>query len=72
MAKQKSSEAIPVGHQQRIKAIIDKHGTGQAAKFLGISVHAMERAAGGLCCHRGTASYLAQQIAARDAEGKCP
>ena len=72
MAKQKNSEAIPVEHQTRIKAIIDKHGTGQAAKFLGLSVHAMERAAGGLNCHRGTAAYLAQQIQARDAEGKRP
>jgi methionine synthase I (cobalamin-dependent) len=72
MAKQKNSESIPVESQQRIRAIIDKHGTGQAAKFLGISVHAMERAAGGLNCHRGTASYLAQQIAERDKAGKVP
>lgn len=72
MAKQKNSEPIPQEYQQRIKALISKHGTGQAAKFLGISIHAMERAAGGLNCHRGTVAYLAQQIAVRDAEGKTP
>ena len=72
MAKQKNSEPIPVESQLRIKALIDKHGTGQAAKFLDISVHAMERAAGGLRCHRGTADHFAKQIAARDAEGRIP
>lgn len=70
--KQKNSVVIPVEHQARIKALIDRHGTGQAADFLGLSKHAMERAAGGLRVHRGTDVYLATKIAERDAAGKNP
>jgi len=72
MAHQKNSEAIPLEHQLRIKAIMGALGTGQAARFLDISVHAMERAAGGLNCHRGTAAHLAMKISERDAAGKAP
>ena len=63
---------LEAGNVARLRSLIEKHGTCQTAKFLGISRHALERAAGGLTVHKGTDAYLAQKIAARDAEGKTP
>jgi ethanolamine utilization microcompartment shell protein EutS len=70
--KRKNSTTLPPEHQTRVRTIMEAHGIAQAARFLGISVHAMERAAGGLTIQPGTAALLSQQIAARDAEGKQP
>jgi hypothetical protein len=63
---------VDAGNVARLRALIDKHGTCQAASFLGISRHALERAAGGLTVHKGTDAYLAQKIAERNAAGKDP
>jgi hypothetical protein len=70
--KQKNSVIVSPEHQARIKALIDKVGTSQACRFLEVSLHAMERACGGLPVHRMTAGWLGLQITKRDAEGKNP
>jgi hypothetical protein len=70
--KQKNSVTLSQVNQARIKALIDKVGSSQAASFLGCSKHAMERAAGGLPVHRGTSTLLTVAIAERDAAGKSP
>lgn len=69
---QKNDTVMEPGHQGRLKAIIEAQGTCQAAKHLGLSRPALERAAGGLRIHRGTAALLTQKIAERDQWGKNP
>jgi len=70
--KQKNDTEMSPEHQTRLKALIEAQGTCQAARHLGLSRPALERAAGGLRIHRGTALLLAHQIAARDQQGKTP
>jgi hypothetical protein len=70
--KLRNVAVLPDTLRARISSLVEAKGVGQAAKFLGISRHAMERAAMGATIHLGTAAYLTQQIAARDAEGKNP
>ena len=70
--KQKNDTVMEPQHQARLKTLIDAQGTCQAARHLGLSRPALERAAGGLRIHRGTAALLTQQIAERDAAGKSP
>ena len=68
----KNVATLPEELRTRIKTLCEAKGIYATAKILGISKHAMDRAAGGLSIHKGTAAFLAQQIAARDAEGKNP
>lgn len=70
----KSSSTITLvdGHRVRILAMREKHGIYQTANLLGISRQAIDRAIGGLAIHKGTAAFISQQIAKRDADGKYP
>ena len=70
--KQKNDTEMSPEHQGRLKALIATQGTCQAARHLGLSRPALERAAGGLRIHRGTAILLTAQLAERDAAGKQP
>jgi len=67
-----STTTLPDEHRARIIAMRTKHGIYQSAHLLGISRQAIDRAIGGLAIHKGTAAFIAQQIAKRDAEGKQP
>jgi len=49
--------------RKRLQAMIDRDGLEATRKRLGISRHAMERAAGGLTVQRGTVALLGQQLA---------
>lgn len=51
---------------------MDAVGTEQARRLLGLSRHALERAAVGLTVQKGTVAYLTQKLAERTAEGKNP
>lgn len=68
----KNVETLPEAERKHATALMERHGIEQARKMLGISRHALERAAGGLTVHRGTVAYLTQQLAKRTAEGKNP
>jgi hypothetical protein len=70
--KRKNVETLPEPQRQHATALMEKHGIEQARKLLGISRHALERAAGGLSVQRGTVAYLTQQLAARLVDGKNP
>ena len=68
--KRKNTHRLAPDHQARLTSLMEAQGICQAAKHLGLSRHALERAAGGLTIQAGTAVLLEQQIARRDAEGK--
>ena len=70
--KRKNTTVLAPEHQARIKSIIDSQGVYQAARHLGMSRHAMERAAQGSTIQAGTAALLREQFAKRDQEGKMP
>ena len=70
--KRKNTVTLAPEHQTRIKEIIAAQGVYQAAKHLGMSRHAMERAAQGSTIQAGPAALLREQFAKRDAEGKTP
>jgi hypothetical protein len=68
--KRRNTEAIPDPQRAHANALMEKVGIEQARRFLGISRHALERAAGGLTVQKGTAFYLTAKLAQRLAEGK--
>jgi len=70
--KRKNCETLPSEQRQHASALMEAVGIEQARKFLGLSRHALERAAGGLTVQRGTVAYLTQQLAKRTADGKTP
>jgi len=60
--KLKNTNKLPDDQRKRLQAMIDRDGLEVTRKRLGISRHAMERAAGGLTIQRGTAALLGQQL----------
>ena len=62
--KLKNTNKLPDDQRKRLQAMIDADGLEVTRKRLGISRHAMERAAGGLSIQRGTAALLGQQLQA--------
>jgi len=62
MAKLKNVTKLPEPERKRLQAMIDADVLEVTRKRLGISRHAMERAAGGLTIQRGTAALLGQQL----------
>jgi hypothetical protein len=48
--------------QAQIRSLVEAQGVRRAHAALGISRHAMERAAGGLTIQRGTAALLEQRL----------
>lgn len=69
MAKRKNFETLPEVQRVELNRLMDDQGIVKASLQLGISRHAMERAAGGLTVQRGTVAYLTQQLAARVGNG---
>ena len=65
MAKRKNSETLPEIQRTELLKLMDDQGIVKASLQLGISRHAMERAAGGLTVQRGTVAYLTQKLTAR-------
>lgn len=70
--KRKNSETLPVPQREHANRLMDAVGTEQARRLLGLSRHALERAAVGLTVQKGTVAYLTQKLAERTAEGKNP
>ena len=60
--KRKNTHTLPPDQRKRLQAMIDADGLEVTRAKLGISRHAMERAAGGLTIQRGTAALLGQQL----------
>ena len=60
--KRKNFHKLPEPERKRLQSMIDADGLEATRKRLGISRHAMERAAGGLTIQRGTAALLGQQL----------
>ena len=67
-----NSVQLPEAERQHLNQLMEAKGIDQARKLLGLSRHAMERAAGGLRIQKGTAAYLIQKLAERTKEGKNP
>jgi hypothetical protein len=59
-------------NRDRIAALIEAKGVYEAARLLGVSRHAMERAQYGARCYPGTIALINNTIAVRDAEKKNP
>jgi len=53
-----STTILAPAEQARVRAIMTAHGIRRATAIVGVSRHAMERAAGGLTIQRGTAALL--------------
>ena len=70
--KRKNCETLPVPQREHANRLMEAVGVEQARRFIGISRHALERAAGGLTVQRGTVAYITQKLAERTAEGKDP
>ena len=70
--KRKNTVTLEPEHQARIRSLIDSQGVYQAARHLGMSRHAMERAAQGSTIQAGTAALLREKFAERNAAGKTP
>jgi hypothetical protein len=70
--KRKNTHRLSPENQARITSIMDAQGICQAARHLGMSRHALERAAGGLTIQAGTCALLEKKLAERDAAGKTP
>lgn len=70
--KRKNTETLPDPQRQHANALMEAKGIDHARQLLGISRHALERAAGGLTVQRGTVAYLTQKLAERTAAGKVP
>ena len=60
--KLKNTHKLPPDQRKRLQAMIDRDGLEATRARLGISRHAMERAAGGLNIQAGTAALLGQQL----------
>jgi hypothetical protein len=60
--KKRLGLVLPDAERKRLQSMIDADGLEATRKRLGISRHAMERAAGGLTIQRGTAALLEQQL----------
>ena len=62
--KRKNAITLPPDQRKRLQAMIDADGSLEVPRAkLGISRHAMERAAGGLNIQAGTAALLGLKLA---------
>jgi len=60
--KLKNTNKLPEPERKKLQAMIDRDGLEVTRGRLGISRHAMERAAGGLTIQRGTVALLGPQL----------
>jgi hypothetical protein len=67
-----NSVQLPEPERQHLNRLMEAKGIDQARKLLGLSRHAMERAAGGLRIQKGTEAYLREKLSKRIEEGKNP
>lgn len=58
--------------REHVRRLIDAKGIAEAARRIGVSRHAFERAAFGLTVQRGTISIIEAKLAERRAAGKNP
>ena len=66
--KLKNIVRLPDDQRARLQAIIEREGVYGAASLLGVSRHAMERAAQGSTIHKGTALLLRPQLVPQQEE----
>jgi len=60
--KTKNINKLPLDQRKKLQGFIDADGLEVTRKWLGISRHTMERAAGGLTIQRGTVALLEKAL----------